>query len=653
MYLPSINPEHLSSEQRALYDDMQSVLSSNFSSLGTKRKDGGLVGPLGVWIHDPSVFGEAAWRLTKDVTTKASLSENVRQTAILTVGSHFKAEYELYAHKKLAASCLSETKIASLTNNTRPNDLTPSEAVAYDISQALLHGGPLQPDLYKKGSDILGNEGVRELIYLVGTYCLVSMTLNGFGVQSPVPSSTLGNGRPSEYKTISPMTGETLRSFPETTDEEVFEALNTAHVRWSQDWRLRTVEQRAQLMHKAAKIMREREEHLAQLITREMGKLIPQARYEVGLSADVLEYYATHAVDFLKPKALPETNGCVLKSEPIGIIFAIEPWNFPYYQLARVAGPQLVAGNAVIVKHAPTVPQCALAFAQLFRDAGFPEGVYTNLFCSISQANSLIDDFRVQGVTLTGSTRAGASVAQRAGQNLKKVVLEMGGSDPFLVLEDAPLEQTIPAACKARIIAMGQACVSSKRFIVIGKERGRLFLEGLKREMEKLKPGDPADASTSIGPLFSERAVEGLLSQIEVAKKYGAKVIHGGKRIDHPGCFLEPTIITDISEENPLFQEETFGPVASVYIVDTEAEAIRIANATPFGLGASVFGKDLKHAQDVADKIDSGMVFVNSYAYTAPEAPFGGIKNSGFGRELSELGIGEFVNKKLIKTATL
>ncbi|KAL1852226.1 hypothetical protein Plec18167_006040 [Paecilomyces lecythidis] len=653
MYLPSLNPEQLPIEQKALYDDMQSVISSNFSRFGIESKDGGLIGPLGVWIHDPSSFGEAAWGLAKAVTTKARLSENVRQTAILTVGSHFKAEYELYAHEKLAAACLSETKIASLANNTRPSDLTPDEAVAYDISQALLHGGALQSDLYRKAMDILGNEGVRELIYLVGTYCLVSTTLNGFGVQSPVPSSTSSNRTPSEYKTISPMTGGTLRSFPGTTDEEVFEALNTAHVRWNQDWRLRTVEQRAQLMHKAAGIMRERTEHLAQLITREMGKLIAQARNEVVLSADILEYYATHAADFLKPKPLPESDGCVVKTEPIGIILAIEPWNFPYYQLARVAAPQLVAGNAVIVKHAPTVPQCALAFAQLFRDAGFPEGVYTNLFCSISQANALIDDFRVRGVTLTGSERAGASVAQRAGQNLKKVVLELGGSDPFLVLEDSPLEQTIPAACRGRLSSMGQACVSSKRFIVIGKERGRLFLEGLKRAMGNLKPGDPTDPSTSIGPLFSERAVDGLLSQIEVAKKHGAKVIHGGKRIDRPGYFLEPTIITDISEENPLFQEETFGPVASVYVVDTEAEAIRIANATSFGLGAAVFGKDLKHAQDVADKIDSGMVFINSVVYTAPEAPFGGIKNSGFGRELSELGIGEFVNKKLIRTAPL
>ncbi|TDV20855.1 NAD-dependent succinate-semialdehyde dehydrogenase [Paraburkholderia caballeronis] len=451
------------------------------------------------------------------------------------------------------------------------------------------------------------------------------------------------------FETLNPATGEQVKTFPGMTDTEVLAALDTADRRYQNDWKTRPVPERAKIMARAAAILREKAEEYAGYITLEMGKLIAQSRYEVELSASILEYYATHAETFLKDQALPEAPGSVVVTEPVGVILAVEPWNFPYYQLARVAGPQIVAGNVVMMKHAPNCPQCALAFARLFEEAGAPEGVYTNLLCSVEQIATLIDDFRVRGVTLTGSERAGAAVAERAGRNLKKVVLELGGSDPAIVLEDASLEDALNQSAFGRMICMGQACVATKRFIVVGKERGKQFLDGLIARMSDLVVGNPADGETEVGPLVSGRALEGLLQQIEDARAHGASVVLGGKRIDRPGFYLEPTIITDIAVDNPLYQQETFGPIASFYVVENEEEAIGLANATKFGLGASVYSADLERAKRVARRIESGMVFINSCAYTGPEVPFGGVKNSGFGRELSEYGFGEFVNRKLVR----
>lgn len=455
----------------------------------------------------------------------------------------------------------------------------------------------------------------------------------------------------TEFRSINPATGELIQSFPELTDKEVFEALAEADNRYRNDWKLRPVTERAKIVGRAAEILREKAEEYAQYATLEMGKLIDEARYEVGISADILAYYATHAEKFLAPKPLPEAPGSVLSIEPTGVILAIEPWNYPYYQLARVAGPQLVAGNVVMLKHAQSVPQCALAFARLFEEAGAAKGIYTNLFCSVGQITKLIEDFRVRGVTLTGSERAGSSVAENAGRNMKKVVLELGGSDPFIALEDAPLEETINAAFTGRMMNTGQACIASKRFISVGEERGKHFIDGLASKMSALQPGDPANAKTTLGPLSSERALDGLLQQIDRAKAAGARIVTGGKRVDRLGFYLEPTLITNIAPENPLYQEEAFGPVASVYVVKTEDEAIEIANASKFGLGSAIFTANVAHAKDLALEIESGMVFINSIGYSGPEVPFGGVKNSGFGRELSELGIQEFVNHKLIRVA--
>jgi succinate-semialdehyde dehydrogenase/glutarate-semialdehyde dehydrogenase len=453
------------------------------------------------------------------------------------------------------------------------------------------------------------------------------------------------------YETLNPATGEVIKTFAELSDAEVFAALKAADDRYHNDWRLRPVTERAKIMRRAAAILRGKAEEYAGYMTLEMGKLIDQGRYEVGMSAAILDYYASHAEDFLKPYPLPEAPGSVIVTEPFGVIVAVEPWNFPYYQLARVAGPQIVAGNVVMVKHASNVPQCALAFARLFEEAGAPKGVYTNLFCSADQIGALIDDFRVRGVTLTGSEQAGASVAERAGRKLKKAVLELGGSDPMIILEDAPLEHATDQAAIGRMMNMGEACVATKRVIVVGEERGRQVLDGLVKRLGSLKAGDPANPETSIGPIVSERALEDLLTQIQGAKAAGARIVLGGKRIDRPGFYLEPTIITDIARDNPLYQQETFGPVLSFYVVDSEEEAIKLANATRFGLGSAVFSADVDRAKKVADKIEAGMVFINSIAYSAPEIPFGGVKNSGYGRELSELGVGEFVNRKLVCVA--
>jgi succinate-semialdehyde dehydrogenase/glutarate-semialdehyde dehydrogenase len=344
-----------------------------------------------------------------------------------------------------------------------------------------------------------------------------------------------------------------------------------------------------------------------------MGKLIGTSEAEVGLSAAILDYYADHAESFLAPQELPESPGAVIETEPIGVILSIEPWNFPYYQLARVAGPQLMAGNVLIIKHAENVPQCALAFARLFAEAGAPAGVYTNVFASIDQIGRLIEDPRIAGVTVTGSERAGSAVAERAGRSLKKAVMELG--------------------------------------IVVGQERGETFLRGFSEGLASLQAGDPADPDTTLGPLSSEKALDLLLEQIRVAKDGGAEVALGGERIDRPGYYLQPTILTGINEKNPASVLEFFGPVASLYVVDTEDEAIDVANATPFGLGTSVFTGDVEAGRRVARQIESGMVYINQPAWTAPEIPFGGIKNSGFGRELAELGFGEFVNRKLVNAA--
>lgn len=453
------------------------------------------------------------------------------------------------------------------------------------------------------------------------------------------------------FRTTNPATGEVVQDFPLLSDEQVFAALSVADRCYHEDWRRRSVAERARIVGRAAQILREKRDEYARYPILEMGKITRFSYLEVDLVADILDYYATNGEAFLAPQPLPGEPGATVTAEPIGVILAIEPWNFPYYQAARVAASQLIAGNVVLLKHAETVPQCALAFARLFEEAGAPEGVYTNLFCSIDQVARLIEDFRVRGVALTGSERAGASVAERAGRNLKKVILELGGSDPALILEDAPLQHAVEQVVMGRTFNSGQGCVNIKRVIVVGRARGEAMLAALTERFAAIRVGDPTDESTALGPLASEQALLGLLKQIEEAKAAGARIVHGGHRVDRPGFYLEPTIVTGIAPDNPLYQQEAFGPVLSFYVVDSEDAAIALANATRYGLGAYVFSADLDHARQVAARIDSGMVYINSCFSDSPGLPFGGVKNSGFGRELSELGIGEFLNRKLVRIA--
>ncbi len=337
------------------------------------------------------------------------------------------------------------------------------------------------------------------------------------------------------YQTINPATGELIRTYADITDHHLEVVLTNAHQAFEREWRHWPVAERAGIVSTAAQILRRKSKQYADILTWEMGKLLNEAYAEVHLAADIFDYYARVAGNYLKPRALPESQGAELHIEPIGVLLAIEPWNFPYYQIARVAAPQLMVGNTLLLKHAENVPQSALAFARLFEEAGAPAGVYTNIFANIPQIGRIIQDYRVRGITITGSEHAGAAVAELAGRNLKKSVLEMGGSDPLVVLEDAPMESALDSALFGRMFNMGQCCVGSKRIIVVGKKRAKIFLDGFIQRMALLKPGDPQNPETTLGPLASEKTLKVLLDQIALAEKGGALVAFGGKRIDRPG----------------------------------------------------------------------------------------------------------------------
>ena len=385
-------------------------------------------------------------------------------------------------------------------------------------------------------------------------------------------------------------------------------------------------------------------------MTTEMGKRIGEARGEVEFSARIMAYYAKNAERFLAPVTLHPTNGeAHMESSPIGVIFCVEPWNFPYYQLARVAGPHLMAGNTMVVKHAGIVPQCAIAFEQVLIEAGAPVGLYTNLLISHAQSDAVVDDLRIKGVALTGSVEAGRSVASRAGKNLKVSSMELGGSDAFIVLEDADLDLTVPWAVWGRMYNTGQTCCAAKRFIVV-ESMADAFLAKFKAALGALKAGDPMDETTTLGPLSSEQGLVDLLKQVDGAVAHGAKLALGGSRVDRPGAYMAPTILTDITPDNPAFREEFFGPVASFFRVKDEDAAIALANDSDFGLGGSVWTADVARGRRVASRVETGMMFINNIDWTDAELPFGGIKDSGYGRELGDMGIQQFVNKKLVRT---
>ena len=452
-----------------------------------------------------------------------------------------------------------------------------------------------------------------------------------------------------KYQTINPNTEELVKSFPIHTDEQLEASIAQAKRCFEQDWSLRSLADRKAIVKKAASIMREKRDEFAKPITLEMGKLFREAQAEVDLSADILDYFADNAEKFLAPLQLDVVEGeAFIESAPLGVLFCIEPWNFPYYQLARVAGPNLMVGNTLIVKHAPNVPQCALAFERLLLDAGAPAGAYTNVFLTNEQAAVAVADERIRGVALTGSERAGSAVAAEVGQALKKSTLELGGSDAFIVLDDADIDTAVKWGLWGRMNNTGECCIAAKRFI-LHEKIADAFLDRFKKEFENLVSGDPMDEKTTNGPLCTAGALELVQKQINEATDGGAKVLLGGKRIDRPGYFLEPTILTEIKPSNPAYYQEFFAPVALIFRVKDEAEAVKLANDSPFGLGGSVITKDIERGKRIARQIDTGMVFINQATWTAPELPFGGVKNSGYGRELSYLGISEFVNRKLIR----
>jgi succinate-semialdehyde dehydrogenase / glutarate-semialdehyde dehydrogenase len=453
----------------------------------------------------------------------------------------------------------------------------------------------------------------------------------------------------STYAVTNPATGETVARYDTFTEAQVEQALAAAQAAY-EGWRTVPVAERAAIVGRAAALHRERRDELADLIVREMGKPKGSALGEVDFAADITQYYADHAAEITadQPLSISGDGTAVIRRSPLGVLLGVMPWNFPYYQVARFAAPNLVLGNVIVLKHASQCPESAAAIEQIYRDAGLPEGAYVNVYASADQVAAMIADPRVQGVSVTGSERAGAAVAEVAGRHLKKVALELGGSDPFILLGTDNVDAVAEAAVAARLDNTGQSCNAAKRFIVVDRLYDE-FLEKFTAKMADQALGDPALEDTALGPLSSLDAAVRLEGQVDKAVAAGAKKVIGGAR---DGAYYPPTVLTDVKPGMDAYREEFFGPVGVVYRVADEDEAIRLANDTPFGLGSYVYSNDPEQAARVADRIDAGMVYVNCVLADEPGLPFGGVKRSGTARELSLIGADEFVNKKLIRTAS-
>jgi succinate-semialdehyde dehydrogenase / glutarate-semialdehyde dehydrogenase len=453
----------------------------------------------------------------------------------------------------------------------------------------------------------------------------------------------------SEYAVVNPATGETVARYDQFTDAQVEEALTRAQ-RAFETWRKVSVAERAALVRRAADLHRERRKELAALIVREMGKPFGAAVGEADFAADITQYYADQADEITadQPLKILGEGSAVIRRSPLGVLFGIMPWNFPYYQVARFAAPNLVLGNVIVLKHASQCPESAAAIEAIYRDAGLPDGAYINVYVSAEQAASIVADPRIQGVSVTGSERAGAAVAEVAGRNLKKVALELGGSDPFLVLATDDLDAVVEAATEARLDNTGQSCNAAKRFIVVDGLYDE-FVAKFAAAMTASPPGDPMVRGTKLGPLSSVEAASRLQGQVDRAVAQGATVVTGGGSRD--GAYYPPTVLTDVTPDMDAYREEFFGPVGVVYRVADEDAAVKLANDTSFGLGSYVYSNDPEQAARVADRIEAGMVYVNIVLADSPELPFGGVKRSGTARELGLLAADEFVNKKLIRTA--
>lgn len=451
------------------------------------------------------------------------------------------------------------------------------------------------------------------------------------------------------YATVNPATGQLVREYPTLADGEVENVLALSN-RAFQGWQTVPVAERSAILRRAAAIHRDRAQELASILTLEMGKPITQALGEVALVASIFDYYADNGAKFLADEVLEIAGGgeAIVRTEPIGSLVGIMPWNYPYYQVARFAAPNLILGNTVILKHARNCPQAALAIEKVLLEAGLPQGVYINAFATSTQISTMIGDPRIQGVSLTGSEQAGSAVGEVAGRHMKRYVLELGGSDPFIVLDDADLDAAVAAAVVGRMSNAGQACTASKRFIIVDAVFSA-FVEKFTAAMAEYAPGDPTDPQTRLGPLSSDGTRAELASLVDEAVAKGAKLLTGGKGLAGEGAFYPATVLTDVTPQMRAYSEELFGPAAVVYRVSSADDAIRLANDSPFGLASSVFSSDIAKAKEIAGRLDTGMVWINSTSKSAPDLPFGGVKRSGIGRELAKYGINEFANKKLVR----
>jgi succinate-semialdehyde dehydrogenase/glutarate-semialdehyde dehydrogenase len=452
------------------------------------------------------------------------------------------------------------------------------------------------------------------------------------------------------YQTVNPYTGKLVKSFADASDAQVRQALDAGHAAFL-SWKEKSFKERGAILQRAADLLRERSSEYAALLTLEMGKLIAEAEAEVELSAKILEYYVKNAESLLAPEKLPVDDPAEgqaeIVHEPLGIILAIEPWNFPFYQVARILAPQLSAGNTLLLKHASNVPQSAAAFVTLMLDAGLPAGVFQNLYANRQQIEMIINDPRVHGVALTGSEGAGSVVAGQAGRALKKSMLELGGADAFVVLADAELDKTVKWAVFGRHWNGGQVCVSSKRMIIVDAVYDA-FLGRYTEGVGALRAGDPTDRNTTLAPLSSQAAADEVREKIREAVAHGATAIEVGPKVPTQGAFVQPTLLTNVTPDNPAYYWEFFGPVSLILRAKDEDDAVRIANDSPFGLGGSVFTADEARGRKVAGRISTGMVFVNHPTMVKADLPFGGVRRSGYGRELIGLGLKEFVNHKLV-----
>ncbi|MDQ2985611.1 MAG: NAD-dependent succinate-semialdehyde dehydrogenase [Armatimonadota bacterium] len=451
----------------------------------------------------------------------------------------------------------------------------------------------------------------------------------------------------SHLKSTDPSTGQVLAEYPLLEPQEVFLRLRAASEAYT-DWSSRDFATRAKKMKRVAQLLGTKQEELASLISREMGKPIKQSRAEIEKCAWVCNFYAEHAADFLAEEVVEsDATKSSITYEPLGAVLAVMPWNFPFWQVFRFAAPTLMAGNVALLKHASDVPGCSLAIQDLFSEAGFPAGVFQSLHIRNSVVKDIIKHPVVKAVSLTGSERAGRVVATEAGSSLKKCVLELGGSDPFIVLDDADLEKTLAGAVQGRMQNAGQSCIAAKRFIVT-KKISKAFIEGFVDRVKQLTVGAPLNESTDVGPLARENLRDDLHAMVTASVERGAEILCGGEPIERPGFFYEPTVIAKTKPGMEVFDEETFGPVAAVMAVKDADEAVEIANKSRFGLGSSIWTEDSQLASDLIPKIEAGSVFVNGIVKSDPRLPFGGIKSSGYGRELSVVGIREFVNVKTV-----